>query len=226
VPGNRAPTVAIRVAPDPPQPNVPTELTAEVEDPDGSVVKVAWDLDFDGEFDDADAAASVTWTFPTAGPQRIAVQATDNSGSATVVVRELQVGGTVAVASGGEAARRRMFLMRPFPLVRVAGRLTRRGAHLRLLSVSARRGVRIAVRCAGRSCDRKRLVTRARGAKRPKRLRAFQRSYRAGTRIVIRVTSTRRIGKYTRIRIRKGRKPARVDRCVMPGSAVPVRCPR
>ncbi len=226
VPGNRAPTVAIRVAPDPPQPNVPTELTAEVEDPDGSVAKVAWDLDFDGEFDDADAAASVTWTFPTAGPQRIAVQATDNSGTATVVVRELQVGGTVAVASGGAAARRRMFLMRPFPLVRVAGRLTRRGAHLRLLSVSARRGVRIAVRCAGRSCDRRRLVTRARGAKRPKRLRAFQRSYRAGTRIVIRVTSTRRIGKYTRIRIRKGRKPARVDRCLMPRSPVPRRCPR
>jgi PKD repeat protein len=225
VPGNRAPTVAIRVNPDPPQPNQPAELSADVEDPDGSVVKVAWDLDDDGEFDDADAAANVTWTFPTAGPHRIAVEATDNSGSATVVVRELQVGGTVAVASGGARARRRLFLMRPFPLVRVAGSLTRRGAHLRLVSVSARRGTRIAVRCAGRSCERKRLVTRATGVRRPKRLRAFQRTYRAGTRLVIRVTSTRRIGKYTRITIRRGKKPARVDMCVRPGRSAPQRCP-
>ena len=102
--------------------------------------------------------------------------------------------------------------MRPFPVVRVAGRVTSRG--------SARRSVR-----RGKGCDRKRLVTRARGVKRAKRLKRFQRSYVAGARLVIRVTSGRRIGKYTRIRIRQGRRPARVDRCVMPGSRAPQACP-
>ena len=223
VPGNRAPTATIAVAPDPPQPGAPATLTATAEDDDGTVDSLAWDLDDDGEFDDGDGQ-SVTWTFATAGPQRVALQATDNSGSATVVVRELNVGGAAApVAAGG--APQRLLLMRPFPVVRVAGRLTRRGARLRLVAVTARRGARIVVRCRGRGCASKRVVTKARGAKKAKRLRRFQRSYAAGARLEIRVTSGRRIGKYTRIRIRRGKSPARVDRCVMPGSRAPQACP-
>src|SRR4051812_6763550 len=223
VPGNRAPTATIAVAPDPPQPGAPATLTATAEDQDGSVDSLAWDLDDDGEYDDA-AGQSVTWTFPVAGPQRVALQATDNSGSATVVVRRLNVGGAAApVAPGG--APRRLLLMRPFPVVRVAGRLPRRGAHLRLVSVSARRGARIVVRCSGRGCARKRVVTKARGVKEATRLRRFQRSYAAGARLEIRVTSGRRIGKYTRVRIRHARSPARVDRCLMPGTRAPQACP-
>ena len=224
VPGNRAPTASIAVSPDPPQPGAPATLTAKADDPDGSVDKLAWDLNDDGQFDDGEGD-TVTWTFPTAGPHRVTLQATDNSGSATVAVRELNVGGPAVPVAPGGAPSRRFALMRPFPVVRVAGRVTSRGAHLRLVSVSARRGARIVVRCRGKGCDRKRLVTRARGVKRAKRLKRFQRSYVAGARLVIRVTSGRRIGKYTRIRIRQGRRPARIDRCVMPGSRAPQACP-
>jgi hypothetical protein len=142
-------------------------------------------------------------------------------------VRTLQVGGAPAgptTAAGGPSGVR-LRLMSPFPVVRVAGSLTSRGASLRLVSVLAARGARIEVRCSGKGCARKKLVTKARG-KQAKRLKTFQGRYRAGARLEVRVSSSaRRIGKYTRITIRKGKKPARVDRCLMPGSAKPTKCP-
>ena len=128
VPGNRAPTASIAVSPDPPQPGAPATLTAKADDPDGSVDKLAWDLNDDGQFDDGEGD-TVTWTFPTAGPHRVMLQATDNSGSATVAVRELNVGGPAVPVAAGGAPSRRFALMRPFPVVRVAGRVTSRGAH-------------------------------------------------------------------------------------------------
>jgi hypothetical protein len=57
------------------------------------------------------------------------------------------------------------------------------------------------------------------------RVRALQRSYRPGATIEIRVTQPRTIGKYTRIKTRRGKAPLRIDRCLMPGSTKPVRCP-
>ena len=201
-------------------------MTAQLSDPDGSVTARAWDLDDDGEFDDGNGE-SVPWTFATAGSHRVFVRATDNSGSAVVIVRTLEVGGGPGVpttAAGGPSTVP-LRLMSPFPVVRVAGSLTRRGASLRLVSVLAARGARIEVRCSGKGCARKKLVTKARG-KRAKRLETFQKTYRAGARIEVRVSSSiGRIGKYTRITIRKGKKPARVDRCLMPGSAKPTKCP-
>jgi hypothetical protein len=198
-------------------------LSAETSDSDGSVQSLAWDLDDDGEFDDG-SDSRVTWTFATAGPHRVALQATDDSGSATVALRELQVGGAAApTASAGAPAARRFSLMRPFPVVRIAGRLTRRGAHLTVVSVRAPRGARITARCAN-GCKVKPFVGRAAG-RRAKHVARFERSFRAGVRLVIRVSSSRRIGKYTRITIRRGRKPARVDRCLVPGTRAPQKCP-
>ena len=114
--------------------------------------------------------------------------------------------------------------MRPFPVVRIAGRLTRRGAHLTIVSVAAPRGARIGVRCAPRRCKVKPYVGTVRG-KKAKHVARFERSFRAGVRIVVRVSSSRRIGKYTRLKIRRGRKPARVDRCLVPGTRAPQKCP-
>lgn len=57
------------------------------------------------------------------------------------------------------------------------------------------------------------------------RVRALQRSYRPGVTIEIRVTQARRIGKYTRIKTRRGKAPVRIDRCLLPGSTRPVKCP-
>ena len=39
------------------------------------------------------------------------------------------------------------------------------------------------------------------------------------------MTQPKKIGKYTRVRTRRGKAPVRIDRCLMPGKTKPVRCP-
>jgi hypothetical protein len=112
--------------------------------------------------------------------------------------------------------------MSPFPVVRYAGALTSRGARLSLFAVKAPAGgARIATRCIGARCPRPQ-VRRATGFTRLDRL---QRAYRAGVRIVVRITGPNRIGKYVQVTIRKGRPPARRDACLWPGSRAPRACP-
>jgi hypothetical protein len=109
----------------------------------------------------------------------------------------------------------------PFPIVRVAGRFTRRWTTLTRVSVRAPRGVRIGLRCHGRGCRFKRRAMAARVV----RVRSLQRRYRAGAVVEIRITQSGHIGKYMRLRARGGRAPLRIDRCLMPGSSRAVRCP-
>lgn len=111
-------------------------------------------------------------------------------------------------------------VMRPAPLVRVSGWLTLRGARLTLLTVRAPRGARISVRCSGFGCPR---VAPSQAAKLT-RLRRYEGMYRAGARIVIRVTRAGFIGKHTVIRVRRGKAPLRRDRCLVPGTDGPTAC--
>ena len=111
----------------------------------------------------------------------------------------------------------------PFPIVRIRGRLVRRGALVTLFSVRAQSGVRIDVRCAGSGCPTPYvsiLATRS-----ATRLRPYEGFLRAGLRLTVTVTAPGLIGKYTSLRIRTGRAPLRSDRCLMPGGTRPVRCP-
>ena len=58
------------------------------------------------------------------------------------------------------------------------------------------------------------------------RVRRFaRRILRPGSVVQVWVTRPGEIGKYTRLRIRSGKRPVRVDRCLMPGSRRPARCP-
>jgi hypothetical protein len=112
-------------------------------------------------------------------------------------------------------------LLRPFPVVRIRGWLTRTGARVTLLTVRAPRGARIATRCRGRSCPARHVARTASSTP----LRAFHRRLRAGTRLDITVKEAGYIGKWTTIVIRKGRPPRRADRCVYPGARHPAPCP-
>ena len=113
-------------------------------------------------------------------------------------------------------------LMSPFPVVRVVGRLTRDGARIQVLSVKAPASSRI-LRCFRRGC-RRRAATQGLG-RRPVRFRRFERLLRAGTMIEVRVGRGDAIGKYTRFRIRRGRRPARRDQCLDPGASRGTPCP-
>lgn len=115
-------------------------------------------------------------------------------------------------------------LMSPFPVVRIVGGLTRRGARIRLLTVRAPASAIISVRCFRRRC-RTRSLARGRGFSRPVRFRRFERRFTAGTKIEVRVGRLDAIGKYTRFRIRRGRRPARRDLCLFPGATSGTPCP-
>ena len=109
----------------------------------------------------------------------------------------------------------------PFPVVRISGRFTRSRTKLTRVTIRAPRGARIGVDCKARGCPYRRKAIAVKFV----RVRALQRSYRPGATIEIRVTQRRKIGKYTRVKSRRGKAPLRIDRCLMPGSTRPVRCP-
>jgi hypothetical protein len=111
-------------------------------------------------------------------------------------------------------------MMRPFPVIRIRGSLTRTGAKVTLLTVKAPRGASILLRCIGRSCPRDKWAHTASIT----HVLPFERRLRAGTRLVITVTRPNRIGKHTTFVIRKGKPPRRVDRCIYPGAKKPTAC--
>jgi hypothetical protein len=114
--------------------------------------------------------------------------------------------------------------MSPFPVVVVAGRLTKRGARVTRLSIKGPAGARVLARCRGRSCPARsaRAIVSPNGTA---RIRRFQRRLRAKTVLEVLVTKPGFIGKYTRFRIRKGLPPRRTDLCVQPGERTGSRCP-
>ncbi len=115
-------------------------------------------------------------------------------------------------------------LVSPFPIVRIVGWLNRTGARIRLLTVRAPAGASILVSCSRRGC-RRRSLRHGRGINRAVRFRRFELRLRAGTIIEVRVSQTGAIGKLTRFRIRRGRRPARRDLCLRPGETRGTDCP-
>jgi hypothetical protein len=120
--------------------------------------------------------------------------------------------------------RRGPRLLSPFPTVVVAGLVDGAGVRLTEFTVRGPRRAIVTIRCRGRGCPFRR--TRRRLRTRRLRIRRLQRILRAGLILEVRVTQRGFVGKYTRLRIRKGRVPARVDRCLVPGARRPRRCPR
>ena len=117
----------------------------------------------------------------------------------------------------------------PFPVVRIAGWLTRGGAKIRVLSVRAPGGSFALASCRGRNCPRR--STHSSVAARAGRLtgrirfRSLQRSYPAGVVLRVFVTKAGMVGKYTRFTIRRGLAPERRDLCMRPGARrTPTNC--
>jgi hypothetical protein len=115
-------------------------------------------------------------------------------------------------------------LIDPFPIVRIRGRFTTHWTRFTLVTVRAPVGADIAMECTGRSCPF-RHRRRTMPGQRLLRITGLERRFSPGTSIELRITQPGRIGKYTRISIRRGRPPARRDQCAMPESAGPISCP-
>ena len=207
--------------------NVPTTFIGEATDEDGTVGSYAWDFDGDGQFDDGNTATA-QWTFTELGVHRVWLEVTDDDillPAKTRVYRDVEVTPPPATPQPDPPtpAPARARLLDPFPVVRFAGSLTRTGVRLRIVSVRAPAGAMTRVTCGGRGCPRKPRALRSTG--RVSRVRRFERTYKAGARLVVRVTDEDRIGKYVSLRIRRGKAPARRDACLWPGEPKPRACP-
>jgi hypothetical protein len=121
-------------------------------------------------------------------------------------------------------------MLAPFPLVRLAGVVSRRTVKVTVLSVHAPVGSRVSLSCRGRSCPVRRaaLTVAAKGRRTAQTVRFDRlrnRRISAGTVVEVRVTRAGRVGKYVRFTFVKGRAPKRSDRCLVPGSSRPSACP-
>jgi PKD repeat protein len=228
-PPPQPPIASFTFAPAGPSVNQPVLFTSTASDPDGTITQQVWDLNGDGNYDNGGGATAMR-TFSDPGDYVVALRVTDNSGlvsfdSQTVTVTA--VPGAAATVQTQKAGAR---LLSPFPVVRIAGRITARGTRVRLLRVTAPVGSKVSVRCSGRGCPFKKQVRSlptgagSLGAVRF-RVRRLERLVLPGVRVRIYVTKRGTIGKYTKLRFRAGNPPVRTDQCVLPGSWAPAACP-
>lgn len=227
--GNAPPAASFVFFPASPVAGLPVTFVSTSVDPDSPLPTGAqrWDLNGDGVFEEA-TGESATVTFPTPGMYPVSLQVTTNKQAVASLI--LPVGAPVS-GSGVKA----FSLMSPFPVVRIAGRTSRRGARIRRMSVDAPPGTALRIRCHGRGCPFKstsRTVSmRATAgsllpATRLTRVRRLEgKTLRAGAILRVFVTRSDVIGKYTRFRIRKSKPPSRQDMCMVPGTTAPAPCP-
>jgi hypothetical protein len=222
------PVASFTIAPAAPVANQPVLFTSTSSDPDGTLVEQAWDLNGDGNYDNGGGATALR-AFADAGNYVVGLRVTDNAGLVSFDSQTLAVG----PAPGAPVTTQRLGGLRvlsPFPVVRIAGRITGRGTRVRLLRVKAPVGAKLTVRCTGRSCPFRKQVravpigTRSLTAVNV-RVRRLERLLLPGVRVRVYVTARGVVGKYARFRFRARKPPARTDSCVMPGSWAPAECP-
>jgi PKD repeat protein len=224
---NAPPVAGFVWAPSSPVAGGEVQLYSTSVDAEGPLVSEAWDLDGDGEFDDA-LGSSATASF-SAGEHLVSLRVTDSDGVPRSVTRTISVAAPVVVPSPPPPtptptpAPAKPAFMNPFPTVRLVGIVVPRGARITLVEVrGAPRGARVTVRCTGEGCpfrSRRRVAETGRV-----RLSRFPRVLAAGARIEVFVRAPNVIGRYVSFRIRAGKRPVRTDRCLMPGASAPTRC--
>ena len=209
---NRPPVAAFTYAPGSPESGDGVVLTSFSADPDGPLVSQAWDLDGDGAYDDGQGSTAAV-TFPKPGDYPVRLLVADRDGATSVALRAIHVRAPVAQ------------FISPFPVVRMVGAVAARGTRIKEIIVRVPAGGRVRIRCSGRGCPHGARRTGGALIARVLHVRRFaDRLLRPGAAVRIWVTKRGQIGKYTRFRIRAGKPPIRVDRCLMPGRLRPVRC--
>ena len=212
------PSAIFSVSPESPRAGDPVQFASSSCDPDGRLVREAWDLDGDGEFDDAVGHAART-TFTGSGAHVVGLQVTSADGTTAVRRRIVMVDTTYALPRPDSAQT-----LSPFPVVTLGGRLTPDGARIKLLRVNSPTCSRVRVSCRGGGCPAKRVSLFA--GRKALRIRRLERRLKAGSVVTVRISRGERIGKLTKFRIRLNKDPSRDDMCLRPGETEGSRCPR
>ncbi|MEA2332998.1 MAG: hypothetical protein QOH58_3136 [Thermoleophilaceae bacterium] len=213
VAANAPPSASFAYSPRSPEVGDPVEFVSTALDPEGDLSQQTWDLDGDGQFDDA-RGDEVLYTFVTAGEKIVRLRAEDAAGGAAVRER------TLTVKQGPVA---RAGFLNPFPVVRLNGEILSGGARIKVLTVRAPRGTLVRVSCKGKGCPAKQRRKRVKKSG-TVRFRNYERFLRAGIKLEIFSRKPNTIGAFTRYTIRAGKAPVRLDRCLEPGKSRPTRC--
>ena len=223
--GNRPPMASFVFIPESPLTGDTVHFFSTSSDPDGPLASQTWDLDNDGEFDDASGPTAAR-SFATPVSYQVSLRVQDSDGAVVIDTQTVVVASPAAPtppAQSTTSTAKAPGLLTPFPIVRIAGTMVGKGIRLRLFIVDAPANAKVKVRCRGRRCPfRKRTATAASLV----RIRQLERRLLPrGMTIEVFITKPNTIGKYTRFKVRKGKPPARADRCIAPGTSQPVDCP-
>jgi PKD repeat protein len=203
---NRPPVAALIFSPRTPQIGDNVEFNSVSDDPDNPIALEEWDLDGDGQYDDA-RGSTVIRAFATSGNHTVRLRVRDTLGRIDTVA----VVFAVRAADVPPPVR-----IRPWPRIRLVGFAGVRRVRLDLLTVRTIKGATVKVRCSGRGCPRRKAVsTRARGTL--VRLRWLERRLPTGTRLFVAITYPNKIGRYERILLRPKHRPRRHMSCLYPG---------
>ncbi len=208
------PSASFKWFPAVPQTGEQVSLVSSSTDAASPIVALAWAPLAAGPFQAGGPV--LTTSFATPGGHVVRLLVTDASGASAMASE------TINVVSS------RMPLMQPFPVVRIAGTLSGSGVRLRLLTVQAPAGARIAVTCRGRGCPLKsasRVSASGKVGQAPVEFRPFERGLHAGVTLEVRVSKPGEIGKYTRLFVRHHKLPERVDMCLDAAGVYPMACP-
>jgi hypothetical protein len=187
----------------------------------------AWDLNGDGQYGDA-YGSTASRTFPAPGMYAVGLEVMDLDGAISTSTQLVNVH---LPDTGSRNGRQQLHLMSPFPVVRISGRVSSKGARIKHLTIRAPFGATVMIRCRGRGCPfrRKNQTLALAGAKTPSKTvrvkKLEHRLLRSGTTLKILITRQGEIGKYTRFKIVNGKVPIRTDLCLAPGSTKPQECP-
>jgi PKD repeat protein len=227
---NAPPRAAFSVSPQPAFVNDTVTLSSSSADPDGPLTRQDWDLDNDGQFDDATGAVVFT-KFAKRGTYPLKLRVTDARGA-------------TATAEGSVRVRRR-----PTPVLSgvdidlnaVVLRTRTKVSWLRVrrLTVRAPRGSKVTARCRGKRCpkravktskgSRKRMrlhaVKTSKGSRKRMRFKTFERRFRPKTKLIVTVTKSGFIGRQTSWTIRRRKVPLKRNRCLPSGAKKATRCP-
>jgi hypothetical protein len=212
-PAPQPPTASFTWQPSAPHTGEAVSLLSSSTDPSSPLSGFAWDLLGTGPFNAGPATISTSFSTPGNHLVRLRVAAAD--GLSGVAAETIPVTGPS------------LPLMQPFPVVRIVSTDTSSGIKLKLLRVLAPAGARIAVTCRNRGCPVKSLakVATAKSTVSAYTFPRLQRALRAGVVLEVRITRGGQIGKYTRLVVRRGRLPQRVDLCLNSAGGKPIACP-
>jgi hypothetical protein len=209
----RPPAASFTWVPSSPHTGEPVSLLSSSTDQSRPLTGFAWDLLGTGPFNAG--SPTLNTSFSTPGDHVVRLRVTAADGLSSVATETIPVIGLARP------------LLRPFPVVRIVSTDTRSGIKLKLLKVLAPAGARIAVTCRNRGCPVKSLakVAAAKPGVSAYTFSRLQRSLRAGVILEIRVSKSGQTGKYTRLVVRRGHLPQRVDLCLDSTIVKPIACP-